>query len=157
LFDTPWAMGYASDLGCWDESVAEAFANVDVLALEFNHDEAMQKTSRRPWQLIERVLSDEGHLSNLQAAKLTEETLNRSAPNRLQALVQLHLSRDCNRPNLARDSAEAVLRSLSHACEVHTASQFEPLIVRGQRPEVRDLGREIANDQIPMTKEKSRG
>jgi phosphoribosyl 1,2-cyclic phosphodiesterase len=141
LFDAPWAMGYASDLGCWDDSVAEAFANVDVLALEFNHDEEMQKTSRRPWQLIERVLSDEGHLSNHQAAKLTAEILNRSAPNRLQSLVQLHLSRDCNRPHLARESAETVLSDLSHPCEIHTASQFEPLILRDQRPEFRSQGK----------------
>lgn len=149
LFDAPWAMGYASDLGCWDESIAEAFANVDVLALEFNHDEAMQRNSRRPWQLIERVLSDEGHLSNLQAAKLTAEIVNRSAPSRLQSLVQLHLSRDCNRPELARDSVESVFRPLSHACEIHTASQFEPLVIRSQGPEVRGQGQKDLMTKSP--------
>ena len=141
LFDTPWAMGYASDLGTWDEAVAQAFANVDVLAVEYNHDEQLQKTSRRPWQLIERVMSDEGHLSNHQAALLTAEIVNRSVPNRLHAVVQLHLSRDCNRPHLARESAEGILRELSHPCEVHTASQFEPLVIRGQRPEVGGQGK----------------
>jgi phosphoribosyl 1,2-cyclic phosphodiesterase len=131
LFDGAWAMGYASDLGTWDEKIAEAFANVDVLALEYNHDEHLQKTSRRPWQLIERVMSDQGHLSNHQAALLTAEILNRSVPNRLHSLIQLHLSRDCNRPHLARESAETVLKALSHPCEVHTASQFEPLVIGG--------------------------
>ena len=72
------------------------------------------------------------------ALSLTAEILNRSAPNRLHDLIQLHLSRDCNRPHLARESAENVLRSLSHPCEVHAASQFEPLIIKGQRPETRD-------------------
>ncbi len=128
LFGSAWAMGYASDLGTWDEAVAEAFANVDLFAVEFNHDEEMQRQSRRPWQLIERVLSDEGHLSNNQAAALTAEIVNRSAPNRLQTVVQLHLSRDCNRPQLARRSAESVFEELAHPCEIHTADQHEPLV-----------------------------
>lgn len=149
LFDTPWAMGYASDLGTWDHSVAEAFANVDVLAIEFNHDEQMQKNSRRSWQLIERVLGDEGHLSNTQAAELTAEVVNRSAPHRLHALVQLHLSRDCNRPHLAQHSAETVLNSLSQPCEIHTADQHDPLVVRGQRSGARGQGEEIPGTKRP--------
>lgn len=128
-----WAMGFASDLGCWDKAVAEAFANVDVLALEFNHDEKLQKNSRRPWQLIQRVLGDEGHLSNNQAAALTAEIIEQSAPNRLGTLIQLHLSRDCNRPHLARRAAEALFDELSHRCDVHTADQHEPLVVCSQK------------------------
>ncbi len=128
LFGSAWAMGYISDLGTWDENVAEAFANVDLLALEFNHDEEMQRQSRRPRQLIERVLSDEGHLSNNQAAELTSEIINRSTPNRLQTLVQLHLSRDCNRPHLAQRSAGSVFEDFSQTCEIHTADQNEPLV-----------------------------
>ncbi len=133
LFAAAWAMGYASDLGTWDETVAAAFANVDVLALEFNHDEELQKNSRRSWQLIERVLGDEGHLSNNQAANLTVEIVNRSIPHRLKALVQLHLSRDCNRPHLAQESAASALAEISPACEIHTANQHDPLTVCGRR------------------------
>ncbi|MCA9070862.1 MAG: MBL fold metallo-hydrolase [Planctomycetaceae bacterium] len=129
LFASGWAMGFASDLGTWDQTVAEAFANVDWLALEYNHDVYLQRQSRRPWQLIERVLSDEGHLSNEQAAELTTEIVNRSTPNRLQCLVQLHLSRDCNRPHLAQESAESVFKKLSHPCEIHTADQNTPIRV----------------------------
>jgi phosphoribosyl 1,2-cyclic phosphodiesterase len=132
LFDSHWALGYASDLGTWDNTIAEAFANVDVLALEFNHDEHLQRNSRRPWQLIQRVLGDEGHLSNTQAAKLTAEVVSRSAPNRLQSLVQLHLSRDCNRPHLAQEAAASVLDALSHPCEIHTANQHDPLVISEQ-------------------------
>lgn len=131
LFASEWAMGFASDLGTWDETLAEAFANIDLLALEYNHDVGLQQKSRRSWQLIERVLSDEGHLSNEQAADLTAEIINRSTPNRLQNLVQLHLSRDCNRPHLAQESAESVLNKLSHPCEIHTADQHTPIRVGG--------------------------
>ena len=63
-----------------------------------------------------------------QAAALTAEIINRSIPNRLQTLVQLHLSRDCNRPHLAQRSVEAMLKELSHPCEIHTADQHDPLV-----------------------------
>lgn len=133
LFAREWAMGFASDLGTWDQKVVEAFANVDLLALEYNHNVDLQRQSRRPRQLIERVLGDEGHLSNEQAADLTAEIVNHSTPHRLQNLVQLHLSRDCNRPHLAQECAESVLRKLSHPCAIHTADQHTP--IRVGRPE----------------------
>src|SRR4051794_60801 len=41
LFGPGWALGYASDLGCWGEPLADALRDVDLLALEFNHDEQM--------------------------------------------------------------------------------------------------------------------
>ncbi len=41
-------------------------------------------------------------------------------------LVQLHLSRECNRPALAREAAQTVLDELAARVEVHTARQDEP-------------------------------
>ncbi len=143
LFDSPWSMAFASDLGTWDHQVAEAFANVDLLALEFNHDVPMQKNSRRSWQLIERVLGDEGHLSNEQAAELTAEVVSRSAADRVKRLVQLHLSRDCNRPQLARECAESVLAALGHPCEIHTADQHEPVVIPCRNPETKGPGADV--------------
>ena len=79
-------------------------------------------------RLIARVLGDEGHLSNEQAAGLLRAVLKLSAPSRLRHVVQLHLSRDCNRPKLAYASARVALDSAGHtATEVHTAGQDEPL------------------------------
>ena len=65
-----WAVGYAADLGTWDDALANVLADADVLAVEFNHDERMQKTSGRPQFLIDRVLGPHGHLSNRQGASL---------------------------------------------------------------------------------------
>jgi phosphoribosyl 1,2-cyclic phosphodiesterase len=126
LFGQAVSLGYAADLGCWDEPLAEGMADVDVLAVEFNHDVAMQYASGRPARLIARVLGDHGHLSNEQAADFVREVLRRSTPGRLQHLVQLHLSRECNRPELAQVAARAVVRDLAAPVEVHTASQDEP-------------------------------
>ncbi len=115
------ALAYAADLGSWDEALADQLAHVDLLALEFNHDEDMEKNSGRSRQLIERVLGEHGHLSNHQAAKLLGAVLERSEPGRLRHLVQLHLSRQCNRPDLAQAEARRVLRQSE--VEVHTAEQ----------------------------------
>jgi phosphoribosyl 1,2-cyclic phosphodiesterase len=120
------AVGYAADLGTWSAPVVEALSDVDLLALEFNHDVEMERRSPRPAILIARVLGDEGHLSNDQAAALVRAVLARSTPSRLRHLVQLHLSRDCNRAELARKAAAAALRQAGAKATVHTAEQNAP-------------------------------
>jgi phosphoribosyl 1,2-cyclic phosphodiesterase len=128
LFGDASSLAYLADVGSWDDELAAALADVDVLALEFNHDVALEYASGRNMRLISRVLGDEGHLSNEQAAGLLRAVLKLSAPGRLRHVVQLHLSRDCNRPNLAYASARIALDAAGHpVTEVHTAGQDEPL------------------------------
>jgi phosphoribosyl 1,2-cyclic phosphodiesterase len=126
LFGRTEALAYAADLGCWDDSLVSHLADVDLLAVEFNHDVGMQYSSGRTPRLIARVLGDDGHLSNAQAADLLRAVLERSEAGRLRHLVQLHLSRDCNRPNLAREAARQVLEALQCSAELHTADQDVP-------------------------------
>jgi hypothetical protein len=121
-----WSIGYAADLGSWDASLPRDLANVEVLALEFNHDVELQLASGRARWLIQRVLGEFGHLSNVQAARLLEECAGHSTPGRLQHVVQLHLSRDCNRPSLAVAAALGVVERRNLGAAVHTASQYVP-------------------------------
>jgi phosphoribosyl 1,2-cyclic phosphodiesterase len=123
LFGSAWSLGFASDVGHVTRTLAATFAGVDVLAVEFNHDEAMQRASGRPAILINRVLGKDGHLSNDQAADLAR-FIARSGS--LRYLVQLHLSRDCNRPDLAASAGRAALAEHAPDAEVVTASQFAP-------------------------------
>lgn len=125
LFGTAWSIAYAADLGSWDSQLAEALSGVDLLALEFNHDVAMQRSSGRHPMLIARVLGDDGHLSNAQAADLLRQTLI-NCPRRPRQIVQLHLSRQCNHPRLAAQAAQTVLDELNLAIPLHTASQHCP-------------------------------
>jgi phosphoribosyl 1,2-cyclic phosphodiesterase len=113
--------------------LAKRFANVDLLAIEFNHDVQMQIASRRSPMLIRRVLGDHGHLSNEQGAALFAEVLRHSTPGRVQHLVQLHLSRECNFAELAHAAAAKVLRRLSQGVEIHTTVQGHagPTVVLG--------------------------
>lgn len=118
-----WAIGYVSDLGCGSEELIEAFAGVDVLAMEFNHDPKLERASRRPKVLVDRVLGDFGHLSNAQAGELAAQIASRSGEGFPSHLVQLHLSRECNRPVLASAVGHAALAALNPRVEVITAQQ----------------------------------
>ena len=124
-----WAVGHASDLGCVTDELIAAFAGVDVLAVEFNHDERMERNSPRPAFLVQRVLSDTGHLSNRQAAEFARAVAARSGPGFPSHLVQLHLSKDCNHPFLAESAGRNALADLNPSAVVVTAKQDVP--VRG--------------------------
>ncbi len=121
-----WSIGYASDLGCASKELVEGFAGVDVLAIEFNHDEKMERASPRPVHLVQRVLGDEGHLSNGQAAELTRAIAAGSGPSFPHHLVQLHLSKDCNHPHLAEAAGRNALADLNPAASVIVARQDIP-------------------------------
>lgn len=121
------SVGYVADTGCWTEAVADALTDVDVLALEFNHDVALQRTSGRPWPLIQRNLGDRGHLSNAQAAELVKAVLERSRPGSVRHLVLLHLSQECNRPELASAAARSALRHAGRRAAVVAAPQERPV------------------------------
>lgn len=133
-----WSVGYASDLGCGSPELIEAFAGVDVLALEYNHDEQMERNSPRPAHLVQRVLGDTGHLSNRQAADLTRAIVRQSPTGALTHLIQLHLSRDCNHPSLAESAGRNALADLHPAASVITARQDVPCrsIALARRPGV---------------------
>jgi phosphoribosyl 1,2-cyclic phosphodiesterase len=119
----PVSLGYLADTGSWSEWMADSLVDVDVLGVEFNHDVAMQKCSGRPRLLIARNLGDDGHLSNRQGAELVEAVLARSRRGTLRHVVLLHLSQQCNQPDLALEAARGALRAAGRRGVVHAARQ----------------------------------
>lgn len=92
------ALGILTDLGHVTRLVTERVRNVNLLVLEANHDvRLLQNDPARPWAIKQRILSRHGHLSNEAAAALAGEI----AGDHLKCVVLAHLSRDCNRPELA--------------------------------------------------------
>ena len=122
----PRAFAYVADLGCWDRGLVERLRDVDLLALEFNHDPELLRNSPRPPWLIQRILGDEGHLSNAQAAALVSEVLKQSDSARLRQLVLLHISQECNSSELAAASARAALAKSGSDASVFAAEQHRP-------------------------------
>lgn len=89
------ALGFATDLGRVTGEFINHLAAVDVLAIESNYCPRMEQESNRPDILKKRVMGGKGHLSNQQSA----EAVRRIAPR--EHVVLLHLSRQCNTPELA--------------------------------------------------------
>jgi phosphoribosyl 1,2-cyclic phosphodiesterase len=91
-------IGFLTDLGHATRLVIERVKTANVLVLETNHDMKMlQDDPRRPWSVKQRILSRHGHLSNEAAADAAEQIVSAE----LRHLYLGHLSKDCNRPELA--------------------------------------------------------
>jgi len=116
-------LAYLADFGECDEHIAQAVRDVDLLALEFNHDVVLERRSGRHPILINRVLSRHGHLSNAQAADVFRKILELNGNGGPQLLLQLHLSRDCNRPELAYQAAQEVLLTTGAQTRIFSTRQ----------------------------------
>ncbi len=93
------SIGFATDLGHVTKLVLERIRGTNALVLESNHDVRMlQDCPKRPWSLKQRILSRHGHLSNDAAADCVAEIMS----GELRHLYLGHLSRDCNKPELAQ-------------------------------------------------------
>ena len=91
-------IGFATDLGHVTKLVLERIRVANVLVLESNHDVKMlQDCPRRSWALKQRILGRHGHISNVTAA----ETVAQIMSAELRQLYLAHLSRECNKPELA--------------------------------------------------------
>lgn len=102
--------GFATDLGHVTTLVMERLRAANVVVLEANHDVKMlQDCLRRPWSLKQRILSRHGHLSNEAAAEAVAEFMSAE----LRHLYLGHLSRDCNRPDLALGAVQTRLDRLN--------------------------------------------
>ena len=73
--------------------------------LEANHDVETLCSGPYPYYLKRRILGDEGHLSNEDAARFAVTLAEQGA----EEIVLAHLSRENNTPAMARNAVEAAL------------------------------------------------
>jgi len=97
-------LGVATDLGSWSHLVSSSLEGCTALVLEFNHDVEMLWNGSYPWRLKQRIAASRGHLSNASAGSLLERV---SGPG-LRLVVQAHLSRENNRPEVALEAARGI-------------------------------------------------
>ncbi len=113
------ALGVLTDLGQVTKLAFTRLRHVTTLFIETNHDgPLLQQDTRRPWSVKQRILSRHGHLSNDAAATTVGEL--REGGGRIERVVLGHLSRDCNRPDLA---IGAVRTRAGVGFEIHCAEQ----------------------------------
>ena len=111
--------GCAHDLGSVPDTLRAAFARLDLLLLESNHDEGMLRSGPYPPFLQARIASRTGHLSNRQSSALARAL---AAPP-LRQLVLLHLSEVNNTPRAAITTATTALAGTRARCRVSAAMQ----------------------------------
>jgi phosphoribosyl 1,2-cyclic phosphodiesterase len=116
-------LGFATDLGHMTKLVMERIRAANVLVLESNHDVRMLQDSRRSWSLKQRILGRHGHLSNEAAAEAAGQIMSAD----LKHLYLAHLSRECNKPELAmRVMTECMGRIGAGHVQVQLTSQHTP-------------------------------
>jgi phosphoribosyl 1,2-cyclic phosphodiesterase len=112
-------IGFLTDLGHATKLALERVRPANVLLLESNHDiKMLQEDPRRPWSLKQRILGRHGHLSNDAAADVVEQIMSAE----LRQLYLGHLSRECNKPELAWQTVGSRLEKIgaTHVRLEHT-------------------------------------
>ncbi len=116
-------VGFVTDLGHMTKLVLERIRAANVLVLESNHDIKLLQDSRRSWALKQRILGRHGHLSNEAAAEAAAEIMSGG----LRHLYLAHLSRECNRPEIAmKVMTERLNRIGAGHVHLQNALQGEP-------------------------------
>lgn len=116
-------VGFLTDLGHATKLVMERVRSSNVLVLETNHDmKLLQDDLKRPWSVKQRIMSRHGHLCNEAAATLLQELVSAD----LRHVYLGHLSRDCNKPELAfRVVQDRLSQSGATHVSVYSTSQDE--------------------------------
>ena len=117
-------IGFLTDLGHTTRLVLERVRSAHALVLEANHDVKMlQDCPSRPWSLKQRILGRHGHLSNEAAADAVEQIMSAD----LRHLYLGHLSRECNRPELAHRVVSDRLQKIgANHVQLEMTSQSHP-------------------------------
>ena len=126
-------LGFATDLGRATQQLITHLRGVDVLAIESNYCPDLQAASPRPAFLKERITGGAGHLSNQEAAELTKTIAPRAHT------VLLHLSQECNTPQLAMQGHANSSYALTVSCQ-YTPTAWIPVTPlsprQGEQPPV---------------------
>ena len=109
-------IGVFTDIGAPCEQVIFHFKQCHAAFLEANYDEVMLEEGTYPVHLKNRIRSEHGHLSNLQALKLFTD----HKPGFMSHLLLSHLSKDNNDPELVL----ALFSNVAGDTEISVASRY---------------------------------
>ena len=128
--DAPYSVGfiitqnnknivYVTDTGYINRKYLNKMVNKELYLIESNHDEIMLMDGPYPRFLKERVISDQGHLSN----KTTAKYLKKIVGNATKYVVLAHISEKNNTEDLAYECTKKELQDTN--IEVLIAKQYE--------------------------------
>jgi len=95
------------DCGYITKDIFDASKNADIIAVEANHDEEMILHTDRPRSVKDRILSDEGHLSNRQLGEFLVKLYNDKHPK----ILLTHMSSEANTPVIAKTTIQDIVKT----------------------------------------------
>lgn len=118
---------YMTDTGIYLSENTKYIANPTYLIIESNHDISMLLHTNRPMELIQRIMSEHGHLCNEDSAFATLEIIGENT----KEIVLAHLSEEANSPEKALEAYEKIFgykKVKINKYKVSCANQWVPLI-----------------------------
>ena len=118
-------IGFATDLGVYDEYTVAALSDCDALYIEANHDVNMLMLGSYSYSTKLRIDSPLGHLSNEACAAL----ILRVRTEKLRHVVLAHISKENNLEELAYETVrQALAADKRFATETHlmVANRYDP-------------------------------
>ncbi len=100
-------LSVATDLGYMTQDIYQEIMHADLLVLEANHDIEMLKMGRYPWPLKQRILSENGHLSNVATGEVLCNMMKEHKKER--QIILAHLSNENNFPEMAFQTVKNAL------------------------------------------------
>ena len=119
ISDTSKRMLYLTDTGYINRKYVNFAKNLDLYMIESNHDEKMLMEGPYPYILKQRVISDQGHLSN----KYTGNFLNKVIGDKTKCIILAHLSENNNTPELALEQVTGEIKN--NKIDFVIAKQYE--------------------------------
>lgn len=116
--DTPdGSVGLITDTGYITDEAAEILPGVNLVFLEANHDIEALRSGPYPYYLKQRILGNQGHLCNEDAARFAVTLAEAGATE----IVLSHLSQENNSPAMARNAVETALSAAGLEPELSVA------------------------------------
>lgn len=118
------SVGFLTDTGYITDEAASLLPGVELAVLEANHDVETLRAGPYPYYLKQRILGNEGHLRNEDAAAFAVTLAEAGASE----IVLAHLSRDNNTPAMALNAVSVALSAagLSPALSVAPRDTLGP-------------------------------
>ncbi len=118
---------YMTDTGVYFSTNTPLLKNPDYLIIESNHDIQMLLHTNRPMPLIQRIMSDYGHLCNEDSAFATLEIIGENT----KEIILAHISEEANSPETALSAYKKIFNYKGIDIDkynVKVANQWTPLI-----------------------------
>lgn len=135
-------IGVMTDIGAACKHVQHYIGLCHAVFLESNYDEHQLLTGRYPAFLKQRVLSDQGHLSNTQALDLVRQF----AGKQLNHIFLSHISKDNNTPEIASQ----LFKNKTNNIEIVTTSRHDAIPIYEICAELENSGLKNREKQVSL-------